>query len=187
MGRLSLWVPLQPEDVNERYLNVDVGVLSFTLKGIIIVNVNSPRFADTDPILEISLINNLPILYDGVVLNILSYEILAVRQEFKFITRVNIAPIVQSLSTHLVVLEFNGAHCIVLIITVSVREKAMHFEGRGNGYIPDLESELFNVNEAHLPLLEPFLLGKVDHFELVGTCNEYLVFEKSGMHETFIA
>lgn len=187
MGRLSLWVPLQPEDVNERYLNVHVGVLCFTLEGVIIVNVNSPRFADSDAILEISLINNLPILYDGVILNVLSYEVLAVRQEFKFIARVNIAPIVQPLSTHLVVLEFNGAHCIVLIITVSVREKAMHFEGRGNGYIPDLESELFNVNEAHLPLLEPFLLGKVDHFELVGTCHEYLVFEKSGMHETFIA
>ena len=138
MGRLSLWVPLQPEDVNERYLNVHVGVLSFTLEGIIIVNVNSPRFADTDAILEISLIYNLPILYDGVILNVLSYEILAVRQEFKFITRINIAPIVEPLSTHLVVLELNGAHSIVLVITVTVREKAVHFERRGNGYIPDL-------------------------------------------------
>ena len=159
MGRLSLWVSLKPEDVNERYLYVHVGVLSFTLEGVIIVNVNSPRFADTDAILEISLIDNLPILYDGVVLNVLSYEILAVRQEFKFIARINIAPIVEPLSTHLVVLELNGTHSIVLVITVTVREKAVHLERRGNGYIPDLQSQFLNVNDAHFPLLERLLLG----------------------------
>ena len=137
--------------------------------------------------MEIRLINNLPILYNGVVLNVLSYKVLAVRQEFKFITRVNILPIVQPLSTHLVVLELYGTHRIVLIIAVTVRKKAMHFVRCGNGCLPDLKSELFNVNEAHLPLLEPFLLGKIDHFELVGTRHEYLVFEKSSVHETFIA
>lgn len=137
--------------------------------------------------MEISLINNLPILYNGVVLNILSYKVLSVRQEFKFIARVNILPIVQPLSTHLVILELNGTHRIVLIIAVTVSEKAVHFVRYGNGCLPDLQCEFFYVNEAHLPLLECFLLGEIDHFELVGTRHEYLVFEKSSVHETFIA
>jgi hypothetical protein len=63
----------------------------------------------------------------------------------------------------------------------------VHFVRCGNGCLPDLQSKLFYVNEAHLSLLEPFLLGKIDHFELVDTRHEYLVFEKSSVHETFIA
>jgi hypothetical protein len=94
VGRLGLWVPLQTEYVNERNLYIHVGILSFTLESVVIVYVYSSRFADSDAILEIRLINNLPILYNGVVLNVLSYEVLAVRQEFKFIARVNVIPIV---------------------------------------------------------------------------------------------
>jgi hypothetical protein len=78
MGRIGLWVLLQAEDVYECYLNIHVGVLSFALKGVIIVHVNSSRFSDSDSILEISFINNLPILNYGVVLNVLSYEVLAI-------------------------------------------------------------------------------------------------------------
>ena len=129
-------VSLKAEDVQVRDLDIHVWVFRFTFESIVVVDVNSARLADRYSILEIRFVNYLAILHDRVILHVLSYEILSVGQELKLIPRVNIIPVVQSLRTHLVVLKLNGAHGIVLIVTVVVREKAVHLIWSWEGRFP---------------------------------------------------
>jgi hypothetical protein len=99
-------------------------------------------------------------------------ENFAIRQELEHVAFTVIAPIKQPLRTHLIVLQLNATHRIVLRLGIAVAEEPVHFERGGDRDGPDLDLGVLNVDVPDLGVLQLLKLIKLNHLELPVICYE---------------